>query len=240
MKQFFWFVAIALSLPTAVILPERAIAQPAGTIQCSGIRGDNAITRPIQAATLESVRDGYTLRFTELRQGQSIETVWQMDQTLIIESAKTGTAPEGRWNLRSYNRQPPVTIKPTGEFSINMMVSSRSACTFAGTLQFLGDTQSQLFPGAPTSDQKPPNPAAAPRRIAEGRYWVGATGMVIEVKGQRYQYRDEETATRWKPVSELTPTRDGVFKAGQTYWCLSSMPHSRLSVCTANGWRTSR
>jgi hypothetical protein len=82
--------------------------------------------------------------------------------------------------------------------------------------------------------------SSSSRKIAEGRYWVGATGMVIEVKGQQYQFRDEETTTRWKPISELTPIKDGVFKAGQTYWCLSTMPNNRLSVCTANGWRNSR
>ncbi len=64
--------------------------------------------------------------------------------------------------------------------------------------------------------------------------------MVIDVKGQKYQFRDEETQTAWKPISELTDIKDGVFKAGQTYWCLSTTPHPRMAVCTEKGWVRSR
>jgi hypothetical protein len=128
-----------------------AKADPVGSAECSGIRGDRINTRPIQKATLEPLQSGYKLRFTEIRQGKPIETVWELDPKLIIESAKTGKAPEGQWNLTSYNRQSPVTIAPNGKFGISMMVTSRSACTFSGKLQFLDNAQTQLFPNSPPS-----------------------------------------------------------------------------------------
>jgi hypothetical protein len=143
-KQSDTQIARSPAAPTTVATS----AGPVGSAECSGIRGDNANTRPIQEATLEALGRGYTLRFMEIKQGQQIETVWQLDRGLIIEEAKTGK--DGRWNLVPYNRQPPVTIEPTGKFSISMMVSSRSACKFAGTLQFKGNTQAQLFPGSST------------------------------------------------------------------------------------------
>ncbi len=143
-------VSILVGLIGLVSFASPAKADPVGSIECSGIRGNNSTTRLIQKATLKPLQGGYKLRFTEIRQGKPIETVWQLDPKLIIESAKTGTAPEGRWNLTSYNRSTPVTIEPDGNFSINMMVSSRSACTFSGRLQFLDKAQTQLFPDSPS------------------------------------------------------------------------------------------
>ena len=229
-------VSVLVALLGVASVASPAIADQVGSTECSGIRGDNINTRPIQKATLEPLQGGYKLRFTEMKQGKPIETVWELDSKLIIESAKTGTAPEGRWNLTSYNRQPPVTIEPGGNFKISMMVTSRSVCTFAGKLQFLGDAQAQLFPGSAAPGKKSSKRSAAIGKIAEGRYWVGATGMVIEVRGQKYQFRDEESQTAWKPISELTYIKDGVFKAAQTYWCLSKRDLHRSEVCTEKGW----
>jgi len=87
-----------------------------------------------------------------------------------------------------------------------------------------------------------PARSSSSKKIPEGIYWVGTTGMALEVKGGQYQYRDEETTTSWKPISELTPIKDGVLKAGETYWCLSTLPkpqNSRLAVCSASGWTVS-
>lgn len=87
-----------------------------------------------------------------------------------------------------------------------------------------------------------PAGSSSSKKIPEGIYWVGTTGMALEVKGGQYQYRDEETTTSWKPISELTPIKDGVLKAGETYWCLSTLPkpqNSRLAVCSASGWTVS-
>jgi hypothetical protein len=245
MKSLFWFVAIALSLPPVAISPKGAIAQPVGTIQCSGIRGDNATTRSIQQATLEPMGLGYKLRFTEMRQGKPVGTVWKLNKALIIESASTGTAPAGDWNLVPYNREPPVAIAPTGKFEISMMVTSRSACTFAGTLQFLGNAKAQLFPGsaAPKSFQKSFQKEAPAGKIAEGVYWVGSVGMGLRVKGERYQFYDESGESPWKPISELTYIRKGVIRTGDTYWCLSTLPqpqNTRSPVCSAKGWVRSR
>jgi hypothetical protein len=150
---------LALMKPQVIAQTASTSIKQVGSAECTGIRGDNASTRSIQKAILEPLRRGYKLRFTEINQGKLIETVWELDQRLIIESAKTGTAPEGQWNLTSYNRQPPVSISPTGKFSISMMVSSRSVCTFAGTLQFLSNAQSNLFPAPSPPSQQPPKAA---------------------------------------------------------------------------------
>ncbi len=147
-------VSILVALVGFASFASPVIADQVGSAECSGIRGHRVNTRSIQKATLEPLQGGYKLRFTEMKQGKPIETVWDLDSKLIIESAKTGTAPAGQWNLTSYNRQPPVTIEPDGKFSINMMVTSRSVCTFSGRLQFLDNAQAQLFPGSASAVKK--------------------------------------------------------------------------------------
>jgi hypothetical protein len=119
-----------------------------GKAECSGIRGESSHTRPIQMATLKTRAGGYTLQFRELIQGRVAETIWQLDKSLFIEKARTlGTGANAYdWNLVPYNRQEPVAINPTGKFKITMLVSSRSGCTFSGTLQFLGNAKATLFP----------------------------------------------------------------------------------------------
>ena len=173
MKRAFFLVAVLSVLPSAPSLatteverqsfsqPSLVVAQvgSVGTSTCEHVyRGQGRNTRPIQKATLESRSGGYTLRFTEIIQGKPIKTVWELDNGLVIEAARTGELLEGRWNLVPYNRQPPVTIRSTGAFSINMMVSSRSICTFTGTLQFLGNAQAQLFPGSDRQARAFPTP----------------------------------------------------------------------------------
>lgn len=217
-----------------------ATVTPVGTAECSGIRvGSPASTRPIQKATLEPREGGYTLKFTEIYQdGQQRESQLELNNQLQVQSARTLGAQGGEWKSVVF-RGTPVKIQPTGAFSVSMMVTTRSTCTFSGTLQFAGNAQAQLFPGSSTQAGNPSRPAPSAAKIAEGVYWVGATGMVLEVKGQQYQYRDEESTTRWKPISELTHIKDGVIKAGETYWCLSTLPHEQLAVCSASGWTIS-
>ncbi len=140
-------VSILVALVGLASFATPAKADPVGSTVCSGTRGDQVNTRPIQKASIQPLRSGYQLRFTEIWQGKPSEIIWQLDSKLIIESARTGTAPEGiLWNLTSYNRRSPVAIEPNGNFKISMMVTSRSSCTFSGKLQFLGDAQNQLFP----------------------------------------------------------------------------------------------
>ncbi|MEB3292659.1 MAG: SH3 domain-containing protein [Synechococcales bacterium] len=76
-------------------------------------------------------------------------------------------------------------------------------------------------------------------RITEGVYIVGATDMVLEVKGQKYQYRDEQGANPWKPISELTFIQDGVIQGLGYYWCLpnEAQRNSRRAYCSSNGWK---
>ncbi|ACK73989.1 hypothetical protein PCC7424_5411 (plasmid) [Gloeothece citriformis PCC 7424] len=118
-----------------------------GTATCASIINEGLNTRPIQKATLEARGNGYRLKFTELMRGKPSETVWELDSQLIIYEAESDGM---SWNLTSYNREPPVTITPTGNFEIEMMVSSRSWCIFTGTLQFIGNAKAQLFPNSTT------------------------------------------------------------------------------------------
>lgn len=215
--------------------PAKGSTQAVGNYKCQKIQGgSSALGNPIQRATLEPRTGGYTLRFTEMVQGQPIENVWDLDNRLLIENVRFDNPDDNTT---------PVKIQPSGEFSKTFMASSQDKCTWTGTLQFVDNAQAQLFPGSSTLAQKLAQPASSTGKITEGRYWVGLTGMVIEVKGQQYQFRDEETTTTWKPISELTYIKDGVFKAkaGETYWCLSnSFPQqNRSSVCSANGWTAS-
>jgi hypothetical protein len=79
-------------------------------------------------------------------------------------------------------------------------------------------------------------------KIAEGVYWIGATGMGLRVRGGQYQRYEEGGESPWKPISELTFVKDGVLKSEETHWCLSTLPqpkNSRSSVCSANGWTAS-
>jgi hypothetical protein len=117
-------------------------------------------------------------------------------------------------------------------------VASRDGCVNLRSQPSIDSDVIRCLPSG--TNLEPAAPLAAARKIAEGRYWVGATGMAIEVKGQQYQHRDEETTTDWKPISQLAYIKEGVFKAGETYWCLSTMPHHRLAVCSAKGWVRSR
>lgn len=214
--------------------PAKGSTQAVGNYQCQKIQGgSSAIGNPIQKATLEPRSGGYTLKFTEMVQGQPIENVWELDNRLLIG------------NVRFYNpddNTTPVKIQPTGEFSKTFMASSEDKCTWTGTLQFVGNAQAQLFTGASAQAQKPAQPASSTAKIAEGVYWVGATGMGVRVRNGQYQRYDEGGESPWKPISELTAIKDGVVKAGDTYWCLSTLPqpqNSRSSVCSANGWTPS-
>jgi hypothetical protein len=83
---------------------------------------------------------------------------------------------------------------------------------------------------------KSPLPA---QKIAEGIYWVGGSDESVEVKGRKYRYYDAGGTGKWKPVSELTYIRKGVFRLDRTYWCLSTMPrnpNNNVGSCTASGW----
>ena len=115
-----------------------------GTVTCQleSPISEERNTRPMTKATLETKGDGYILKFTEILENRQSETVWDLDSKLLIDEAESDG---GSWNLTSYDRRSPVSIKPTGQFEIKMMVSSRSFCTFSGTLQFIGKSKAQLF-----------------------------------------------------------------------------------------------
>jgi len=116
--------------------------QTVGNLECGSGGRSNFSTRTntMQRATLESRGEGYTLKFLE--SNRSEESVLELYSSLVVERARTGESP---WNLVAYDRAP-ISIQPNGEFRISMMVSSRSSCTFSGTLQFIENVRSQLFP----------------------------------------------------------------------------------------------
>lgn len=162
-----------------------------GTTTCESIIGEGRNTRPIQKATLETKGNGYRLKFTEIMGGKPSEVVWKLDSGLIIDEAKSDG---GSWNLTSYDRQPPVTIKPTGEFQIEMMVSSRSICTFTGTLQFIGNAKNQLFPNSSTS-AKVPNVTASSNSLCSKNQ--------LTVFGIKTEEFDAEICGRLETINDI-------------------------------------
>jgi hypothetical protein len=83
----------------------------------------------------------------------------------------------------------------------------------------------------------PPSPATP--KIAEGRYWVGATDQGLEVQGSQYRYDDEMGVKPWRSISELKSIKYGVVFDGNAYWCLSTLaPKTAAIACSAKGWVT--
>jgi hypothetical protein len=77
--------------------------------------------------------------------------------------------------------------------------------------------------------------------IAEGLYWLGNTGLGLEIENRQYRYYDEEGYKEWQPISNLTAIQDGVVFVGENYWCLSSrVPENSVGTCTADGWKSVR
>lgn len=70
--------------------------------------------------------------------------------------------------------------------------------------------------------------------IVEGLYVIGGTDQGLEVAGDQYRYYDELGVKEWRPLSELTPIKEGLVFDGQVYWCI---PTERSpGVCTEHGW----
>jgi hypothetical protein len=76
------------------------------------------------------------------------------------------------------------------------------------------------------------------KKNAEGIYSTNPIDLVIEVKGQKYREISQDApggTGKWRPVSELTYIRKGVFRLDENYWCLSTMPNNNGGSCTARG-----
>jgi hypothetical protein len=86
-----------------------------------------------------------------------VESLLELNNQLVVQSARTLGQQGGEWWSQIASYRTPVKVQPTGAFSINMMVSSRSVCDFSGTLQFVGNTQAQLFPGSSVQVNNPAN-----------------------------------------------------------------------------------
>jgi hypothetical protein len=144
-------IAVMLLWPLASYSETSIPPQPVGTAECgTGGRGGTNTIGFIQEATLEPRLRGYDLRMVILSNGQPEEYFLELDNNRVVESARTIREPQAvTWSLAAYNGDP-VEIQSTGEFNIGMMVSTRSYCRFSGTLEFVGNTRSQLFPASAT------------------------------------------------------------------------------------------
>lgn len=159
-------------------LPAGGSTQAVGTVQCRGImRGSPVDSNPIQKATLEPIAGGYIFRFTEVVQGQPHERVWNLDNLLLVK------------NVRSYDPDQsitPIKIQSTGAFSKTIMPSSREECTFAGTLQFIGNAYAQLFSGSssqatlPNSLESTPSPTQSTTTTPQDFYDVPLTSVISQ------------------------------------------------------------
>ena len=123
--------------------------QVVGTISCSlkyygG--GINSNSRNITKATLEELRDGYQLMFTE---EDGSQTFLELDSNLIVKAGgviEAGTKQRVPFNLIT-DEPPftnPLTISEDGTFDVGIN-SRRSICSVSGKLEFLGSTKSKLF-----------------------------------------------------------------------------------------------
>jgi hypothetical protein len=77
------------------------------------------------------------------------------------------------------------------------------------------------------------------KSIINGRYILGGTEEVLQVKTTRYRYGNEsDNAEQWKQILGLKYVKTGVVFDGKNYWCLAKSSPNSPSVCTADGWMT--
>ncbi len=112
-----------------------------GYSTCSSLYNQKPNTTPLKDIHLEASSANYLLRFTQTIEGQNRQTIWKLNNNLVIMEAETDGMP---WNLVAYDRTP-VSIDKTGKFNISMQVSTRSYCSFSGRLKFMGKTRTLLF-----------------------------------------------------------------------------------------------
>lgn len=85
----------------------------------------------------------------------------------------------------------------------------------------------------------PTQSSSSSNKILEGRYWVGNTDQVLEIRKSQYRYEDEMGTQPWRPISELQAIKNGVVFDGNTYWCLSTLAPKNVAIaCSAKGWVT--
>ncbi|WP_013324651.1 hypothetical protein [Gloeothece verrucosa] len=142
-KNQFAFVAMVLiQILSLFSLSLPATAQKVGTVKCSVSNG-KANKRTMSAASLSATRTGFNLNFSD----EMGDYLLELNNKLIIQEAQTlGSDEPAMWNLVGYYSSPtPVSIDRDGYFSISMMVSTRSTCTFKGQLTFAPGAKEKLF-----------------------------------------------------------------------------------------------
>ncbi len=112
-----------------------------GYSNCSSLYKGESNTFQLKDIYLESSSTNYLLKYTQTIEGQNRQTIWKLNNNLVIMEAATDGMP---WNLIGYDRTP-VSIDKTGKFNISMQVSTRSFCSFSGRLKFMGKTKTLLF-----------------------------------------------------------------------------------------------
>lgn len=133
---FAGLVAVSLALGTA----SQASATPVGSVSCGSVNGDERRSAMAFSA-ISPAEGGYTLLIVE----ETGAFVLSLNQNLQVTEA---SSLEGQtlvpWNLVAYDGSP-LAIAPSGDFSLEMMVSTRSACQFRGTATFLEGVETMLF-----------------------------------------------------------------------------------------------
>lgn len=123
-----WMIgAIGLLSLSTVAVPVQAI-ESVGTVSCAAVDGSYRNSRSMLFALLEPTEQGADLLIVD-EMGQSILS---LDQDGVVTAASSIESQAlSPWNLVAYDRSP-ISIDSEGNFELQMMVSSRSGCTFEG------------------------------------------------------------------------------------------------------------
>ncbi len=145
MKQIILALLTSLLLPA--LLPQVGLTLPVkpspavGTVDCGSGRGGEDRKATLLFAALSPGPTGYDLLLVD----QQITAVLSLDSKLVVQAASSLQGQQLLpWNLVAYDRQP-LQLSKDGKFSLGMMVSTRSACRFQGTVQFLQGADRTLF-----------------------------------------------------------------------------------------------
>ncbi len=123
-----WLIgAIGLMSLSAVVAPAQAI-ESVGTVSCAAVDGSYNNSRSMLFALLEPTEQGADLLIVD-EMGQSVLSLDQDGVVTAASSIESQTL--SPWNLVAYD-QSPLSLDSEGNFKLQMMVSSRSGCTFEG------------------------------------------------------------------------------------------------------------
>jgi hypothetical protein len=118
---------------------EAIAREPVGRVECGSTDGSTR-SDTMWFAALSPSPGGLNLLIVE----ETGPFVLTLDQNLVVQAASSlvGQTLSG-WNLVAYDGTP-LQVSPDGTFSLTMMVSTRSTCSFEGTAVFLEGAEELL------------------------------------------------------------------------------------------------